>query len=121
MKTKVVTKDKALDSGPLERLFNGNSTAKIIDFLIASSVGKDWDYSETDIAKNAGVSVRTMQREINKLLESRIIRQNRIIGNAKMYQLNKPYKTAISAERFVFDLASENIQKQIAPKIKVKS
>lgn len=113
-----VQKSKALESGPFERLFAGVAIARMLDFLITA---QDWDYSETDIAKNSGVSTRTVQREIQKLLNSKLIKQVRPVGNAKMYQLNKPYKTAISAEKFAFDLASENINKHIAPKIKVKA
>ena len=47
---------KALDSGPFERLFSGNATAKMIDFLISS---QEWDYSESDIARFSGISLRT--------------------------------------------------------------
>jgi predicted AAA+ superfamily ATPase len=72
------------DSGPLERLFSGNAVAKIMDFLITA---KDWDYSQSDIAKNAGVSVRTVQREMSKLLDSKLVKQVRTVGNAKMYRL----------------------------------
>lgn len=133
IKTKVsnrqVERDKALESGPFERLFSGVAIARMLDFLITASVSKDWDYSETQIAKNSGVSARTVQREISKLLEAKLVRQVRTVGNAKMYQLNKPYRTALSAEKFAFELARENIHKQIdvaapkqalAPKLKVK-
>ena len=40
---------KALETGPLERLFNGIASAKILDFLL---VFRDYDYSKQDIAKN---------------------------------------------------------------------
>ncbi|MGH9987687.1 MAG: helix-turn-helix domain-containing protein [Nitrososphaeraceae archaeon] len=123
IKTKVsnrqVERDKALESGPFERLFSGVAIARMLDFLITASVSKDWDYSETQIAKNSGVSARTVQREISKLLEAKLVRQVRTVGNAKMYQLNKSYRTALSAEKFAFELARENIHKQIgvaAPK-----
>ena len=100
---------KVLEAGPFERLFEGVATARMLDFLISS---QEWDYSETDIAKNAGVSKRTVQRELQRLLDSKLIRKNRPVGNAKMYQLNKPYKTALSAEKFAMELARESIHKR---------
>jgi predicted AAA+ superfamily ATPase len=115
---------KVLEAGPFEILFQGVATARMLDFLIAS---QEWDYSETDIAKNAGVSKRTVQRELQRLLDSKLIRKSRPVGNAKMYQLNKPYRTALSAEKFALELARERIHKRIptatkqiatAPKIK---
>jgi predicted AAA+ superfamily ATPase len=107
------------DSGPLERLFSGNAVAKIMDFLITA---KDWDYSQSDIAKNAGVSVRTVQREMSKLLDSKLVKQVRTVGNAKMYRLNKPHMIALSAENFALELAQEQIRVAAAltpPKVKL--
>jgi DNA-binding transcriptional regulator LsrR (DeoR family) len=113
------THNKILESGPFERLFAGVATAKMLDFLITA---QDWDYSETDIAKNSGISKKTVQREIHKLLEAKLIRV-KPSGNAKMFHLNKPYRTALSAEKFANELAREGIHKHVkaeAPKIKVK-
>jgi DNA-binding transcriptional ArsR family regulator len=105
MKTK---QEKVLDLGPLEILFSGNATAKIMDFMISS---QEWDYSESDIARNSGVSIRTAQREIPKLLESKLIKLSRPIGNAKMYQLDKSHKTGDLIEKLALSLAQINIRK----------
>ncbi|MGH9926011.1 MAG: winged helix-turn-helix domain-containing protein [Nitrososphaera sp.] len=116
--TKTLEKGKALESGPFERLFEGVATAKMLDFLITA---QDFDYSETDIAKNSGISRKTVQRVIHKLIEANLIKQVRPVGTAKMFQLNKPHRTALSAEKFAFDLTTENIHKQIkttVPKVK---
>jgi predicted AAA+ superfamily ATPase len=105
--------------GPPRKTFLGNAVAKIMDFLITT---KDWDYSQSDIAKNAGVSVRTVQREMSKLLDSKLVKQVRTVGNAKMYRLNKPDKIALSAEDFVFALAQEQMRIAAAiipPKVKL--
>lgn len=32
------------------------------------------------------------QREMSKLLDSKLVKQVKIVGNAKMYKLNKPHK-----------------------------
>ncbi|MGA7369254.1 MAG: hypothetical protein WBX01_09000, partial [Nitrososphaeraceae archaeon] len=39
-------------------------------------------------------------------------RKTRPVGSAKMYQLNKPYRTALSAEKFALELARESIHKR---------
>ena len=70
---------------PLERLFN-SSTARILDFF---TLYTEWDYSKTDIAQNAEVSIRTVIRTIPYLKEHQIIRRTRTVGKAEMYQTNK--------------------------------
>ena len=100
------TESKVLESGPLETLFSGNATAKIMDFIISS---QEWDYSESDIARNSGVSLRTVQRELPKLLESKLIKLARTVGNAKMYRLDKSYKTGYITEKLALALAQEDI------------
>jgi predicted AAA+ superfamily ATPase len=108
-------KSKVLESGPLETLFSGNAIAKIMDFLITS---QEWDYSETDIATNSGVSTRTVQREISKLLKSKLVKQGRTVGNAKMYQLDKSHKTGYLIEKLALALTHEEIHKMLAVETK---
>ncbi len=103
--------EKVLEAGPLETLFSGNATAKIMDFMISS---QEWDYSESDIARSSDVSIRTVQREISKLLESKLIKQSRTVGNAKMYQLDKSNKTGQQIEKIAFSLAQLRIHKLTA-------
>ncbi|MGH9934207.1 MAG: hypothetical protein ACRD3Z_03720 [Nitrososphaerales archaeon] len=106
---------KALESGPLESLFSGNATAKILDFLIAF---QDWDYSESDIANNAGVSVRTVQREISKLERYRLVTLTRTVGKAKMYKLEKSRKTGFFLEKFALALAGTQIETMLPKDVK---
>jgi DNA-binding transcriptional ArsR family regulator len=106
---------KVLELGPLETLFSGNATAKIIDFMISS---QEWDYSESDIARNSGVSLRTVQREISKLLDSKLIQLARTIGNAKMYRLDKSHKTGYLIEKLALTLVQEDIRKMSTVELK---
>ncbi len=106
---------KALESGPLESLFSGNATAKILDFLITF---QDWDYSESDIANNAGVSVRTVQREISKLARYRLVTLTRTVGKAKMYKLEKSRKTGFFLEKLALALAGTQIEKMLPKDVK---
>lgn len=101
---------KALESGPLEILFSGNATAKILDFLITF---QEWDYSETDIANNAGVSVRTVQREMPKLEEYRVVELTRQVGKAKMYRLDKSWKSGFFLEKLALALVGAKIEKML--------
>ena len=106
---------KALEHGPLESLFSGNATAKILDFLITF---QDWDYSESDIANNAGVSVRTVQREISKLEQYRLVVPTRTIGKAKMYKLEKAWKTGFFLEKLALALAGTEIERMLPKNVK---
>jgi len=76
---------KALESGPLERLFNGSALAQILDFL---TTFREWDYSKSDIAKNSGVSFRTALNLLEKLEALGLIKQTRRVGRAHMYRLD---------------------------------
>ncbi len=106
---------KALESGPLESLFSGNATAKILDFLITF---QEWDYSETDIANNAGVSVRTVQREMPKLEEYRVVELTRRVGKAKMYRLDKSWKSGFFLEKLALALTGTKIEKMLPDDVK---
>jgi hypothetical protein len=102
--------EKALETGPLERLFNGIASAKILDFLI---VFRDYDYSKQDIAKNSGVSFRHSLREIEKLEKLQLIKQTRSVGHAKMYKLNTENPITSLLQKFTLDLAYQECQKTL--------
>jgi predicted AAA+ superfamily ATPase len=113
-----MNKNKVLESGPFERLFSSTALAKIVDFIISS---QEYDYSETEIAKYSGVSVRTVQREIPKLLATRLIKQVRTVGNTKTYQLDKLNKsknknkigTGYLIDKLALALSTEDIQHKL--------
>jgi hypothetical protein len=101
--------EKAIESGPLERLFNGTAPAKILDFL---TVFRDYDYSKMDIAKNSGVSFRHALREIEKLENLNLIKQTRTVGHAQMYRLNTGNPTAQLLAKLALQLASTEIDQE---------
>ncbi len=92
--------EKALEAGPLERVFRGSAMAKILDFL---TTFKEWDYSKSDIAKNSGVNFRTVLRILPRLEELGVVKQTRNVGRATMYQLNMENTVA----KLFHDLAME--------------
>lgn len=81
-----------------------SSLTRILDFLIT---GRDFDYSLSDIAKNAGVSWATLSRVWPRLVANGLVVQTRTIGRAKLFRLNsesevvrslaKLYKTILQA------------------------
>ena len=101
--------EKAIESGPLERLFNGTAPAKILDFL---TVFHDYDYSKMDIAKNSDVSFRHALREIKKLENLNLIKQTRTVGQAQMYRLNTGNPTAQLLAKLALQLASTEIDQE---------
>ena len=110
MKTQTENR-KAIESGPLERLFNGTALAKILDFL---TVFRDYDYSKMDIAKNSGVSFRHALREIEKLEQLNLIKQTRTVGHAQMYRLNTDNPATTHLSKFALQLASTEVDHELA-------
>ncbi len=104
-KTKLI-QDKALEEGPLEHLFPC-STSKILDFLC---VFKKYDYSISDIAKNAGITFKTALNEIRKLESQGVLVNSRDVGKAKMYHLNPDSAQAQSINKLALDLAFKRLK-----------
>ena len=67
------------------QVFGDSPMLKVLDFLI---VNEDFDYSMTDIASQSGVGYSTLKLFWKKLEESKIVKQTRVVGKAKMYRLN---------------------------------
>ncbi len=104
--------EKALEEGPLERLFTGPAMAKILDFLV---LFRNYDYSKTDIAKNSGVNFRTVLRLLPILEEKQIVKKTRLVGQAKMYQINIESPLAHALHKLNQEIAfydAEKIAKQ---------
>jgi len=58
---------------------------KTLDFLITF---QEFDYSLSDICKNAGVGWSTLHRFWPKMEEYELVTKTREVGNANMYKLN---------------------------------
>ena len=59
---------------------------KVLEFLIE---GRELDYSVSDIAEGAGIGRTTLFRIWNDFVDLGIVKPTRVIGNAKLYKLNK--------------------------------
>ena len=59
---------------------------RVLEFLIE---GRELDYSISDIAEGAGIGRTTLFRIWGDLIELKVIKPTREIGNAKLYKLNQ--------------------------------
>lgn len=66
-------------------VFMDSSVAKILDHLAKH---ENRDFSLTELANEAKVSYRTLQRIFPSLLQKDLVRKTRRIGKATMYSLN---------------------------------
>tara|TARA_Y100000310_G_scaffold336853_1_gene422469 strand:+ start:1636 stop:2025 length:390 start_codon:yes stop_codon:yes gene_type:complete len=67
------------------RIFGDSPILRVLDFLVTFSM---YDYSMTDIAKNADVGYTTLKLFWKDLVRNEIVVQTRVVGKAKMYKLN---------------------------------
>lgn len=85
--------------------FGSSPYVKVLDFLIQ---GQEFDYSMTEVARGAGVGWSAFTRIWGELLSKEIIVPTRIIGNAKLFKLNK--KNPFVTKLIKFDLELTKIE-----------
>ncbi|MBN2127234.1 MAG: hypothetical protein JW703_02460 [Candidatus Diapherotrites archaeon] len=59
---------------------------RLLEFLIT---GREFDYSLSDLAENAGIGWTTLHRILPSLEKQEIVIKTREIGRAKLYKLNE--------------------------------
>jgi len=85
---------------------------RVLDFLI---VGRDIDYSMTEIAKNSGVGWTAFSEVWKQLNEKEIVIFTRKIGNAKLFKLNIKnlwVKELIRMDNIITKLETEKLLKK---------
>ena len=97
-------------------IFGDSPMNKILDFLV---VYDQFDYSLTDIAKNAGISYSTLQLMWPNLEEEGIVIQSRVVGKAKMYQINKENPIVKAFITFYWNITKKATMEQIQKDKKV--
>lgn len=73
------------DKSVFVEYFGDYPLIRVLDFLI---LGRDIDYSMTEIAKNSGVGWTAFSDIWPQLIKKEIVIFTRKIGNAKLYRLN---------------------------------
>jgi len=67
------------------RVVGNTPKIKVLEFLIE---GRELDYSLSDIAEGSGIGRTTLFRIWDDFEKLKIVKQTRIIGNAKLFKLN---------------------------------
>ena len=73
------------DKSVLLRTFGDYPLIRILDFLIYS---RDFDYSITEIAKNANVNFQTLKKLWPQLEEDGIVASTRIVAGTTLFKIN---------------------------------
>ncbi|MDP7141299.1 MAG: hypothetical protein QF362_00965 [Candidatus Woesearchaeota archaeon] len=80
-----MTEEKTNEKSVFIEYFGDYPLIRVLDFLI---LGRDMDYSMTEIAKNSGVGWTAFSEIWLQLIEKDIVTFTRKIGNAKLFRLN---------------------------------
>ena len=73
------------ENSSFRMVFGNSAIVKVIDFFLDN---REFDYSLTDIAKNADIGWSTLHMFWNKLVNIGIVEKTRRIGRAELYRLN---------------------------------
>jgi len=76
-------------------------------------LGKDFDYSMTDIANGAGVGWTSFVRAWKMLEKRKVVVQTRIIGRAKLYKLNTEDPTVRRIVKLHWEIIKSETEKKI--------
>ncbi len=91
-------------------VFGDNPINRVLDFLV---VHEDFDYSMTDIAKHSGVGYATLKLFWNKLEINKIVVQTRVVGKAKMYELNLKNPVVKKFRNFFWETAHQKVKEEL--------
>ena len=94
-------------------IFGDSPILKVMDFLI---VNEDFDYSMTDIASLSGVGYSTLKLFWRNLEESKIVKQTRVVGKAKMYRLDFVNPIIKEFRNFYWETTKQMVHKEIKEK-----
>ncbi|MBI2545765.1 hypothetical protein HYV81_01150 [Candidatus Woesearchaeota archaeon] len=73
------------DKSSFRLVFGDSPIVKVIDFFLDN---REFDYSLTDIAKNADIGWSTLHGFWNNIVKLGIVTKTRKIGRAELYKLN---------------------------------
>lgn len=100
--------------GVLSRIFQGKSTAKVLDFFIDHV---DLDYSLGEVSEKAKISIQTASREIGHLENIGFLKNQRTIGKTAMYRLNQNIPEMKLLEEFTLQISQTRSFQQYPTKI----
>ncbi len=97
--------------------FGDSPLVRIMNFLI---IGKDFDYSMTEIAEGAGVGWTSFTRAWKILQQKNAVKPTRTIGKAKLFKLNTEDATIKKLVQLHWEILKEETNKSLE-KSKIRS
>ncbi|MAF35318.1 hypothetical protein CMO91_05735 [Candidatus Woesearchaeota archaeon] len=94
--------------------FGDSPLVRILNFLI---LGKDFDYSMTEIAEGAGVGWTSFTRAWKTLNAKNVVTPTRTIGKAKLFKLNTKDPTVKRMITFHWEILKEETNKALSKKL----
>ena len=89
---------------------------RVVDFLLEN---RPFDYSKTEIAKNAEVGWSTLHGIWKILGKAEIVKQTRIVGKSKMYRLNEENKIVRKLIELDANISSVFAERTVKEELKV--
>ena len=96
-----------------EDYFGDTPMVRILNFLI---LGKDFDYSMTDIAEGSNVGWTSFTRAWKQLEKRKVIVRTRDIGRAKLYKLNTEDPTVQKIIKLHWEIIKTETDKMLSKK-----
>lgn len=85
---------------------------RVMDFLLMYD---EFDYSLTEIARNAGISYVTLMSIWKDLEDREIVELTRVVGKAKLYRLNKKNPIVKELLRLDWIISKREVHKMLKP------
>lgn len=93
--------------------FGDTPMVRILNFLI---LGKDFDYSMTDIAESSNVGWTSFTRAWKELEKRKAVIHTRTIGRARLYKLNSQDPTVQKLIRLHWEIIKAETDKMLSRK-----
>ena len=100
-----------------EEYFGNSPLVRVMNFLI---LGKDFDYSMTDIAEGSSVGWTSFKRAWKILEKNNAVSHTRDIGKAKLYKLNTENSTIKKIIKLHWEILKSETNKMLEEEIAVK-
>ena len=99
------------------KIFGDSPLLRVMDFLV---IHEEFDYSMTDIAKEAGIGYSTLKMFLLTLESSGIVAMTREVGKAKLYRLNNKNPVVLRFKELYWAATKSKTKQLIAEKIPVR-
>lgn len=96
------------------QIMGDSPSVRVIDYLLTE---RDLDFSISDLSRNVNLGRTTLYKIWDSLLKYNIVVHTRIIGNSKLYKLNKGNFIV----KKLIEIDDNLIKKELKEKIKLKS